>query len=191
VKQGESFEHPDDADLGPLLDRIGDARVVLIGESSHGTSEFYQMRARITRELIAEKGFGIVAAEADWPDAARIDHYARHRDTPASDWIAFTRFPTWMWRNVETRELHRLAARAQQAGLPYEQRAGFYGLDLYSLYDSVRAVVDYLEDVDPDLAQIARLRYGCLSPWEADPAAYGHAALTGHYHDCEMTWSEC
>ncbi|MDZ4738036.1 MAG: protein-L-isoaspartate(D-aspartate) O-methyltransferase [Rhodospirillaceae bacterium] len=184
VKQGESFAHPDDADLGPLLDRIGDARVVLIGESSHGTSEFYRMRARITRELIAEKDFGIVAAEADWPDAARIDHYVRHRDTPASDWIAFTRFPTWMWRNVETRDfidwLHE-----RNKSLPYEQRAGFYGLDLYSLYDSVRAVVDYLDDVDPDLAQIARLRYGCLSPWEADPAAYGHAALTGHYHNCE------
>ena len=183
-RHGETFTDLDEADLVPLIERIGDARVVLIGEASHGTSEFYRLRARITQRLIVEKGFDIVAAEADWPDAAKIDHYVRHREVPPSEWTAFARFPTWMWRNQETREfvdwLHHY-----NFDVPYEKRAGFYGLDLYSLYSSVRAVIDYLDSVSPDLAGIARQRYGCLSPWEADPAAYGHAALTGAYHSCE------
>ena len=182
--RGEAFEDVESAPLDMMMDRIADARVVLIGEASHGTSEFYRMRARITKRLIEEKGFTIVAAEADWPDAARIDHYVRHRETPPSEWQAFARFPTWMWRNEEVRGfvdwLHQWnAARAPQT------RAGFYGLDLYSLYNSTQAIIDYLEDVDPELARIARHRYGCLSPWEADPAAYGHAALTGAYRHCE------
>jgi len=183
-RHGEAFENLENADIDPLLERIGDARVVLIGEASHGTSEFYRMRARITQALIEDKGFTIVAAEADWPDAARIDNYVRHRDVPPSEWEAFSRFPTWMWRNEEVREfidwLHE-----HNKSKPYESRTGFYGLDLYSLYNSVGAIIDYLEDVDPDLAMVARHRYGCLSPWEADPAAYGHAALTGAYHNCE------
>tara|TARA_R110000823_G_scaffold139607_8_gene269595 strand:+ start:23510 stop:25507 length:1998 start_codon:yes stop_codon:yes gene_type:complete len=182
--QGETFESPADANYDALLQRIGDARVVLIGEASHGTSEFYRMRAAITRRLIEEHGFRIVAVEADWPDAARIDHYVRHKEATPSEWTAFSRFPTWMWRNVETQEfvdwLH-----AYNSSQDWQQRAGFYGLDLYSLYNSARAVIDYLEDIDPELAEVARLRYGCLSPWEADPAAYGQAALTGRYQDCE------
>lgn len=184
ARHGEAFVDVDSADLDPLLDRIGDRRVVLIGEASHGTSEFYRMRARITRRLIEEKGFNIVAAEADWPDAARIDNYVRHRDVPPSEWEAFSRFPTWMWRNEEVRDFVNWL-HAHNKGKPYEFRTGFYGLDLYSLYNSARAVIEYLEDVDPDLAAVARHRYGCLSPWEADPAAYGHAALTGVYRDCE------
>jgi protein-L-isoaspartate(D-aspartate) O-methyltransferase len=142
------------------------------------------MRARITQRLIVEKGFDIVAAEADWPDAAKIDHYVRHREVPPRTWTAFARFPTWMWRNRETQGfvdwLHRY-----NFDVPYETRAGFYGLDLYSLYASARAVIDYLDAVNSDLARIARQRYGCLSPWQADPAAYGHAALTRAYHSCE------
>jgi protein-L-isoaspartate(D-aspartate) O-methyltransferase len=134
--------------------------------------------------LIEEKGFNIVAAEADWPDAAQIDHYVRHREANPADRTAFSRFPTWMWRNVEVRDfvdwLHE-----HNKPLEMAERTGFYGLDLYSLYNSARAVIDYLEDVDPDLAAVARWRYGCLSPWEADPAAYGHAALTGTYRNCE------
>jgi protein-L-isoaspartate(D-aspartate) O-methyltransferase len=157
---------------------------VLIGEASHGTSEFYRMRARITRKLITEHGFDVVAAEADWPDAARIDHYVRHREAEPSEWTAFARFPTWMWRNAETRAfvdwLHE-----HNAALPYPRRAGFFGLDLYSMYSSARAVIEYLEGVDSALAGVARRRYGCLSPWEADPAAYGHAAVTGAYRHCE------
>jgi len=179
----EPFEDVDNAPLDLMMERIGDARVVLIGEASHGTSEFYRMRALITKRLVEEKGFTIVTAEADWPDAACIDHYVRHRETPPSEWEAFARFPTWMWRNEEVRAftdwLH--AWNAPRAPLT---RVGFCGLDLYSLFNSTEAIIDYLEDVDPDLARIARHRYGCLSPWEADPAAYGHAALTGAYRNC-------
>ena len=185
AKHAETFVTHKDADLEPLLRRIGNARLVLIGEASHGTSEFYRMRARITQRLVEEKGFNIVAVEADWPDAARIDHYVRRREVPPSEWTAFARFPTWMWRNEETRAfidwLH-----GRNSSLSYDQRTAFYGLDLYSLYTSVRAVIAYLESVDSDLAATARQRYGCLSPWEADPAAYGHAALTGAYHKCEQ-----
>ncbi|MBY0560464.1 protein-L-isoaspartate(D-aspartate) O-methyltransferase [Hyphomicrobium sp.] len=184
AKNAEIFTQIRDAKFEPLLDRIGNSRIVLIGEASHGTSEFYRMRARITQRLIEEKGFNFVAAEADWPDAARIDHYARHRDVPPSEWTAFARFPTWMWRNAETRNfvdwLHK-----HNATRAYDLRAAFYGLDLYSLYNSVRVVLTYLDTVDPDLAAIARERYGCLSPWEADPSAYGRAALTGAYRKCE------
>ena len=185
AKHAEAFVKLEEADLEPLLHRIGSARVVLIGEASHGTSEFYRMRARITQRLIEAKGFGIVAAEADWPDAARIDNYVRHREVPPSEWTAFARFPTWMWRNEETRDfvdwLH-----TRNSSLDNSQRTAFYGLDLYSLYTSVRAVIAYLESVDSDLAAVARQRYGCLSPWEADPAAYGRAALRGSYHKCEQ-----
>lgn len=182
--RGEAFEDVESAPLGRMIERIGDARVVLIGEASHGTSEFHRMRALITQRLIEEKGFTIVAAEADWPDAAHIDNYVRHRETPPSEWEAFARFPTWMWRNEETRAfadwLHAWNAPRAPA-----TRAGFYGLDLYSLFTSAQSTIDYLEDVDKELARIARERYGCLSPWEADPAAYGRAALTGAYHGCE------
>ena len=161
AKHAEAFIRLQDANLAPLLRRIGGARVVLIGEASHGTSEFYRMRARITRRLIEEKGFNIIAAEADWPDASRIDHYVRHREAKRKEWTAFARFPTWMWRNEETRVfvdwLHK-----HNSSKPYPERAAFYGLDLYSLYNSVRVVLSYLESVDPKLAEIARQRYGCL-----------------------------
>lgn len=180
----ETFTDLGVADLEPLLERIGAARVVLIGEASHGTSEFYRMRARITRELIERKGFAFVAIEGDWPDAARVDHYVRHANYPPSEWTAFARFPVWMWRNRETREfvdwLH-----AHNAGLKFTQRTAFHGLDLYSLHSSIRAVLKYLEDVDPHTARVARLRYGCLTPWQMDPATYGQAALTGQYRTCE------
>ncbi len=183
-RNSELFDSSHDADLSALLQRIGDARVVLIGEASHGTSEFYRLRARLTQRLIEEKGFTIVAAEADWPDAAQIDHYVRHREAAANEWTAFARFPTWMWRNVETREfvdwLHE-----HNKPLQRDKRTAFYGLDLYSLYNSARAVISFLEDVDPALASVARWRYGCLSPWETNPAAYGQAALSGAYRKCE------
>jgi protein-L-isoaspartate(D-aspartate) O-methyltransferase len=185
AKEGETFVALEKARLEPLLRRIGEARLVLIGEATHGTSEFYRLRARITRELIERKGFNIVAIEADWPDAARIDNYVRHRHIPRAEWTAFARFPTWMWRNEETRQfidwLHDHNAPRAPA-----DRAAFYGLDLYSLYGSIRSVIHYLESVDPDLAAVARQRYGCLTPWETDPAAYGQAALSGAYRKCEQ-----
>jgi protein-L-isoaspartate(D-aspartate) O-methyltransferase len=180
----EAFTDIESANLAPLLERIGSARVVLIGEASHGTSEFYRMRARITRELIERKGFDFVAIEGDWPDAARIDHYVRHASHPPSEWTAFARFPVWMWRNRETRAFVDWL-REHNASLAHPKRAAFHGLDLYSLYSSLRSVLEYLDEVDPHTARVARLRYGCLTPWQADPATYGEAALTGTYRSCE------
>ncbi len=158
--------------------------MVLLGEATHGTSEFYRFRTRLTQELVAQHGFNIVAVEADWPDAARIDHYVRDLEHQAPDWIAFTRFPTWMWRNREFRELVDWLC-AHNAMLAPAARTGFYGLDLYSLHTSIDAVLAYLDEVDPETAAAARTRYGCLSPWQSDPATYGRAALTGRYRSCE------
>ena len=180
----EPFGSIDDVDVSPLLGRISDARVVLIGEASHGTSEFYRMRARISRALIEKKQFNFVAIEGDWPDAARIDHFVRHREYPPSEWVAFARFPTWMWRNNEVREFVDWL-RDYNASIKPELRVAFHGLDLYSMYDSIRFVLTYLDDVDPESARVARERYGCLTPWQADPATIGHAALTGRYRTCE------
>jgi protein-L-isoaspartate(D-aspartate) O-methyltransferase len=183
----ESSETIDDiqgVDLGSLLERIGDARVVLLGEATHGTSEFYRMRARITQELIERKGFGLVAVEADWPDADTIDRYVRWMP-PVPHEKPFSRFPQWMWRNREVLDfVEWLRARNARTNDP-TAHASFHGLDLYSLYTSIRAVLDYLEGVDPEAAKVARHRYGCLSPWEADPTAYGRAAATGAYRNCE------
>jgi protein-L-isoaspartate(D-aspartate) O-methyltransferase len=179
----EPFDSVEAASLDGLLSRIGDAQVVLIGEATHGTSEFYRMRERITRALIEQKGFRFVAIEGDWPDAARVDHYVRHMEYPPSEWTAFARFPAWMWRNAETRAFVDWL-RAFNSGRKPEQRAAFHGLDLYSLYDSIRAVLNYLDEVDPETARVARERYGCLTPWQSDPATYGHAALTGKYDSC-------
>ncbi|HEV8238969.1 MAG TPA: protein-L-isoaspartate(D-aspartate) O-methyltransferase [Thermoanaerobaculia bacterium] len=184
AEAGEPLPNVAEADLGALLERIGEARVVLLGEATHGTSEFYALRARITQELVARHGFRIVAAEADWPDAARVDRWLRGRQEPAGRPVAFTRFPTWMWRNREMLSLFEWLRRFDH-GRPPEDQAGFYGLDLYSLFHSIGAVVHYLHEVDPETARVARQRYGCLSPWEGDPAAYGRAALTARYGDCE------
>jgi protein-L-isoaspartate(D-aspartate) O-methyltransferase len=184
----EAAEPIDDIETGridALIDRIGDARVVLLGEATHGTSEFYRMRARITRELIARRGFDIVAVEADWADAARVDRHVRPAERPLSRGRAFTRFPTWMWRNEDVHAfiewLRAWNAEVKDPG----KRTGFYGLDLYGLHDSIRAVLQYLDGIDPEASRIARLRYGCLTPWEGDPAAYGRAAITGSYRTCE------
>ena len=180
----EPFDGIETADLKPLMTRIGDARIVLLGEATHGTSEFYQMRARITRELIIAKGFSIVAVEADWPDAARIDQYVRHIERPAPDWTAFARFPTWMWRNQEFRVFVDWL-REHNRATPAAARTAFYGLDLYSMFTSIASVLAYLDDADPKTAAVARHRYGCLTPWESDPATYGYAALTNRYRSCE------
>jgi protein-L-isoaspartate(D-aspartate) O-methyltransferase len=160
--------------------------VVLLGEATHGTSEFYRMRARITRELIADRGFRAVAVEADWPDAARIDRYVRHGPAPsARPEPAFSRFPTWMWRNQEVHEFVEWLRHFNAETADPARHVSFHGLDLYSLYTSAAAVVGYLERVDPAAAAVARRRYGCLMPWERDPASYGRAALTGQYRTCE------
>jgi len=180
----EKFEAIDSVDLDPLLQRLDAARIVLLGGASHGTSEFYRMRARISRELIERKGFSFVAIEGDWPDAARIDHYVRHAEYAPSEWTAFARFPRWMWRNGDVRNFVDWL-RAHNAKIEPDNRVAFHGLDLYSLYNSISSVLNYLDDIDPRTAQVARHRYGCLTPWEADPATYGHAALTGEFPTCE------
>jgi erythromycin esterase-like protein len=170
----------DDPAFGEAFDRYADCRVVLLGEASHGTSEFYRARDEITRRLIERHGFRVVALEADWPDAAAIDRHVRQRPGNPEAEPPFSRFPTWMWRNREIAALFRWM-RAHNAGLPESRRAGVFGLDLYSLGASMRAVIDYLDAIDPDTAALARERYGCLTPWAKDPAHYGLAAL-GHAH---------
>lgn len=180
----EEFGTITSAKLEPLLQRIGEARVVLLGEASHGTSEFYRMREQISRVLIERKGFSFIAIEGDWPDAARIDHYVRHATYRASEWTAFARFPTWMWRNREVREFVDWLRKHNGLVEP-GRRIAFHGLDLYSLFSSIRSVLSYLDDVDPQTARVARQRYGCLTPWQADPSIYGQAALTGTYQTCE------
>ncbi|HEY8038194.1 MAG TPA: protein-L-isoaspartate(D-aspartate) O-methyltransferase [Polyangiaceae bacterium] len=182
----EPLRDIDEDPVDGLLERIADARVVLLGEATHGTSEFYRMRARITKELIARRGFQFVAVEADWPDAARIDDYVLGGPRRSSlEFTPFERFPTWMWRNEEVATfvdwLRAYNADQQDAAL----RAGFHGLDLYSMFTSIAAVLAYLDEVDPEAGRVARRRYGLLTPWQRDPAAYGAAVLAGRYQSSE------
>ena len=185
ARAAEPLPDVDDPLFGAMFDRFGDARVVLLGEASHGTSEFYRARAAISRRLIERHGFNIVAAEADWPDAATIDRYVRHRPWREGELKAFERFPTWMWRNREFDAFIRWL-RAYNEQRAYEGMCGFYGLDLYNLSGSMQAVVDFLEDNDPELARLARRRYGCLEPWAEEPQYYGRNALLEGYARCEV-----
>jgi erythromycin esterase-like protein len=175
----------DDEAFGRMFDRFGDARVVCLGEASHGTSEFYRARAAISRRLIERHGFNIVAVEADWPDAATVDRYARHRPPREGEMKAFERFPLWMWRNEEVDAFVRWM-RAHNERRPYDRMCGFYGLDLYNLSASMRAVIDFLDKEDPELAGLAHRRYGCLDPWAEDPALYGRHSLIEGYARCEV-----
>ncbi|WP_324750662.1 protein-L-isoaspartate(D-aspartate) O-methyltransferase [Sphingomonas sp. LY54] len=179
----EPLPELDDPAFGALFDRYADARIVLLGEASHGTSEFYRARAAITRRLIEQHGFGIVAVEADWPDAAAVDRFVRHRPHRQGEEAPFQRFPTWMWRNTDVEAFIRWL-RAHNQGR--DEMAGFYGLDLYNLGGSMRAVIDYLDDVDPEAAAVARERYGCLKPWSRNPQSYGRMAITQGFAQCEQ-----
>src|SRR3954471_19427866 len=182
---GENLPMPEhDAAFGGFFDRFGDARIVLLGEATHGTSEFYRARAAITKRLITQHGFNIVAVEADWPDASRIDRYVRHLAPAASARQAFARFPTWMWRNEEVLGFLDWL-RHHNESLPAERRTAFRGLDVYSLGASIEAVLAYLDTVDPNAAAGARRRYGCLTPWQDEPADYGRAVLHGRKDSCE------
>jgi erythromycin esterase-like protein len=174
-------------DYDALLDLIGDARVVLLGEASHGTHEFYRERARITRRLIEEKEFTAVAVEADWPDAYRVNRWVQWvgDDRTALDALGdFQRFPRWMWRNRDVLLFIEWLRRHNESGHP-EQRVGFYGLDLYSLFRSMEAVIDFLEKVDPEAARRARYRYSCFEDFGEDAQAYGYAAEFGLDRSCE------
>jgi erythromycin esterase-like protein/predicted phosphoribosyltransferase len=175
---------------GDLFDLVGDAQFVLIGEASHGTHEFYEARARMTRRLIEEKGFCAVAAEADWPDAYRVNRYVRGRghDATAEEALrGFERFLTWMWRNTVVLDfVGWLRDRNDRLGDDQRAKAGFYGLDLYSLYRSIREVIAYLEGVDPTAAARARERYACFDLVSGDDGqAYGFAAAFGAGETCE------
>src|SRR6266850_1630630 len=178
-----------DRDYDPLMDLIGDARFVLLGEASHGTHEFYRERARITRRLIEEKGFTIVAAEADWPDAYRVNRFVRGggRDPAAIDALAdFRRFPAWMWRNADVLDFVDWLRQHNEGASSASGAAGFHGLDLYSLAASREAVLTYLRTVDPDAAVRARRRYACFDHAEEEGAqAYGYGATLGLRRSCE------
>lgn len=175
----EDLPAPEHAEtFGASFARFGDADVVLLGECTHGTSEFYRARAAITGFLIQNFGFNIVAVEADWPDAARVDRYVRHQAPAPSQAQAFARFPSWMWRNIEFLEFAEWLRAHNEQRSP-EARVEFRGLDVYSLYTSIDAVLTYLDATDPAAARDARHRYGCLTPWQDEPALYGRQALKG------------
>ena len=177
---------PEIADDGfaAAFDRFADKRVVMLGEASHGTHEFYAARAAITRRFVERHGFTIVAVEADWPDAAAIDRYIGHGPPRPDAPKPFQRFPTWMWRNpVIAQLIHDL--RALNQGRADDAKAGFYGLDIYNMAGSIEAVLAYLDANDPEAAKVARERYACLTPWQSDPAVYGRVALSRGYEACE------
>jgi erythromycin esterase len=165
-------------DLDPLLDRIGDARCVLLGEASHGTSEYYTWRARISERLIREKGFSFIAVEGDWPDCYEVNRYVKGypgSGTDARELLrVFDRWPTWMWANEEIADLAEWL-HGHNDVLPEDERVGFYGLDVYSLWDSMEAVMEYLERVDPEALETARRAYKCFEPYGEDVRKYARA----------------
>ncbi len=176
------------ADYDPLLDFIGDAHFVLLGEASHGTHEFYRHRAQITKRLIQEKGFRAVAVEADWPDAYRVNRYVRGTggDRDAAEALSgFIRFPAWMWRNADVLDFVGWLRAHNDSLAANGPKAGFYGLDLYSLHASIEAVLNYLDKVDPAGADRARRRYACFENFGEDPQEYGYAAGMGLSRTCE------
>ena len=180
VAELEDLARPLDgpAHLDPLIEAIGDARYVLLGEATHGTSEFYKWRTEITQQLIAQKHFSFVAVEGDWPDCYRVNRYVKSYEDSGNSarevLHAFDRWPTWMWANREVAELAEWLRDHNRRTAPARQ-AGFYGLDVYSLWDSMHAVVEYLESVDPALARAARAAYRCFEPYGEDAQEYARA----------------
>jgi erythromycin esterase-like protein len=174
-------------ELAPLIEAAADARIVLIGEASHGTHEFYRTRAEVTTALIRDHEFSLVAVEADWPDAYRVNRWVRGASEelgPEASLDDFTRFPRWMWRNRDVVAFVQWL-RDDNAARPAADRAGFYGLDLYSMHRSIEAVLVYLRKVDPEGAEQARERYSCFESFGGDPQAYGYASVRGWSRDCE------
>jgi erythromycin esterase-like protein len=167
----------DAADLDPLLQRIGSARVVLLGEASHGTHEYYAWRTAITRRLVEERGFSFVAVEGDWPDCQRVHcavTLASAGDDPRTVLRGYERWPTWMWANEEVADLARWM-RAWNAARGPDERVGFHGLDVYSLWDSLRAILEYLQEHEPEHVAAAREAVRCFEPYAEDPQAYAYA----------------
>jgi erythromycin esterase-like protein len=173
--------------LAVLLDLIGDARLVMIGEATHGTDEFYSIRAELTKALIRSKQFNLVAAEADWPDTYRINRWVRHMSEEPDAAAALgdvVRFPRWMWRNTVVVDFVEWL-RNHNAKRVASDRTGLYGLDLYGLHTSIDAVLTYLRKVDPDAATRAHDRYSCFEHFGSDPQSYGYAATLGLSRSCE------
>src|SRR4051794_14499261 len=168
----------DAADLDVLLDRVGGARVVMVGEASHGTHEFYTWRAELTRRLITERGFSFVAVEGDWPDCERVDAAVRGvpgaPEDPRAALLSYDRWPTWMWANEEVADFTRWL-RAQNMGRAPDDRVGFHGLDVYSLWESLREILVWLREHDPDQVPAALAAYRCFEPYAEDPNAYAWA----------------
>jgi erythromycin esterase len=173
-------------DLDPLLDRVGDARFVLLGEASHGTSEYYSWRAEITRRLIAERDFSLVAVEGDWPSCFEVNRWVK--DPTAQDPSArhvldrFERWPTWMWANDE---VAAFVDWLRQFNLRSGRAVGFYGLDVYSLWESLGRVLDYLGDRQPDAREAATRAFRCFEPYGEDPQRYAWATAGMVPASCE------
>ena len=180
----EPLPEIDDEDFAAAFDRFSGRRIVMLGECSHGTHEFYAARAAITRRLVEHHGFTIVAVEADWPDASAYHRFILGQDQPEGAQPPFRRFPTWMWRNTVMPPFLR-ALRTINTGMPEGRKAGFYGLDIYNMSGSIEAILAYLDENDPQAAAVARERYGCLHPWQSDPAVYGRVALREGFAECE------
>ena len=177
-----------DTDYDPLVERTVQSRFVLIGEASHGTHEFYRERAEITKRLIAEQRFTAVAVEGDWPDAYRVNRFVRGEsdDEFAEEALEdFRRFPSWMWRNTDVVDFVTWLREWNDALPADAAKVGFYGLDLYSLHTSIEAVVEYLDEADPDAAARARERYACFDHFGPDPQVYGYEAGIGGAESCE------
>lgn len=188
-QSSEHFSRIDSVNLDGLLERIGDSRLVLLGEASHGTAEFYDMRARISQELIEKKGFTIVAVEADWPDATSINHYIRGPGHTAGIQRRFTNkpfsgFPSWMWANQSVVAFTRWLKQYNQSLNTADAAVDFYGLDFYNLYGSIEAVVDYLQATEPEMAAAARSDYACLMPWFNDPSSYSRDMQLRQHRGC-------
>lgn len=179
-----------DGSIDRIIERIGDASIVLLGEATHGTHEFYRIRAEISKRLISEKGFDAIAVEADWPDALRASRFIQANPAAAGTTAdnalgAFERFPQWMWRNTDVVELLSWLRMHNMQCADDRDKMGFFGLDLYSLRGSMDAVVRYLSTVDPEAARRARSRYACFDHLADDPQRYGYAASFGMRKDCE------
>jgi protein-L-isoaspartate(D-aspartate) O-methyltransferase len=181
----QPFASIESADLDRLLDRIGDARLVLLGESTHGTQEFYRMRARISKALIEDKGFDVIALEADWPDATSIERYVQSDPRPPLfRQKPFSSFQSWMWRNQPFIDFSKWLKSTNQKRTESD-RVHVYGLDLYNMQGSMRLVLNYLRSIDADAADFAWRHYNCLLPVAAEPGRYGHYANTGRHPVCQ------
>lgn len=176
------------SDTDAIVEAIGDASIVLLGEASHGSHEFYRARLEISRRLIRERGFAAIAVECDWPDALSVSRYVQGRGDAATAEAAlscYERFPRWMWRNHDVLDLVRWLHEHNAGIAAPERRVGFFGLDLYSLRRSMDAVIRYLSRVDPPAAERARSRYSCFDHLAEDPQRYGYATTFGMKPDCE------